>query len=249
MLRASRRWIEPLVFFVSLGLFWEWSVGYFQVKPYLLPRLSDVFLAMWAQRVSLAGHAWVTLIEVIVGFAGAVIAGVLIAMAIFFFPTLRRTLFPLITALQSLPKVALAPLMIIWFGYGLTSKFVMSFLFAFFPIIIATLGGLSSTPAHLVEHFRALRASAWETTWRLRIPSALPNFLDGCRIAIPLSMIGAIVGEFVGAQSGLGYVIMMTSSTSSTSLMFAALILVALMSTSLFLLFHAVSRLVWWRTV
>lgn len=249
MLSSVRRFAEPLLFFIALGLIWEWSVHHFQVRSYLLPPLSSVFSIMWTQRLNLLSHASVTLLEVIVGFVGAIVAGVLLASAIFYLPALRRTLFPFITAMQSIPKVALAPLMIMWFGYGLTSKFVMSFLFAFFPIVIATLGGLSSTPSHLVEHFKALRASTWETAWRLRIPSALPNFLDGCRIAIPLTMIGAIVGEFVGAQRGLGYVIMMSSSTSQTALMFAALITVAVMSTTLFLIFQLVSRFVWWRAV
>lgn len=244
-----RRVVDPFLFFLALGLIWEWSVHYFQIRSYLLPPLSSVFSVMWTQRFHLLNHASVTLLEVIVGFAGAITAGVLLASAIFTFPVLRRTLFPFITAMQSIPKVALAPLMIMWFGYGLTSKFVMAFLFAFFPIVIATLGGLSSTPSNLVEHFKALRASGWETAWRLRIPSALPSFLDGCRIAIPLTMIGAIVGEFVGAQSGLGYVIMMSSSTSQTALMFAALITVAAMSITLFLLFQTISRLVWWRAI
>lgn len=249
MLRSARHVLEPLLFFVALGLIWEWSVHHFQIKSYLLPPLSSVFAMLWTQKANLLSHASVTLVEVLVGFAGAIVAGAALASAIFYVPTLRRTLFPFITALQSVPKVALAPLMIMWFGYGMTSKFVMSFLFAFFPIVISTLGGLSSTPSHLVEHFRALRASTWETAWRLRIPSALPSFLDGCRIAIPLTMIGAIVGEFVGAQHGLGYVIMTASSTSQTALMFAALITVAVMSTTLFLLFQLMSRFVWWRAV
>lgn len=249
MLPSARRFVEPLLFFLALGVLWEWSVHHFQIRSYLLPPLSGVFSVMWTQRLNLLSHASVTLVEVIVGFAGAIVIGVVVASAIFYVPALRRTLLPFITAMQSIPKVALAPLMIMWFGYGMTSKFVMSFLFAFFPIVIATLGGLSSTPANLVEHFRALRASTWESAWRLRIPSALPSFLDGCRIAIPLTMIGAIVGEFVGAQHGLGYVIMMSSSTSQTALMFAALITVAVMSTTLFLLFQLVSRFVWWRAM
>ena len=249
MIENARRYVEPLLFFVALGLIWEWSVHYFEIRSYLLPPLSDVFATMWSSRASLASHAAVTLTEVIVGLSFAIVAGVLLAAAIFYVPTLRRTIFPFITAMQSVPKVALAPLMIMWFGYGPTSKYVMSFLFAFFPIVVSTLGGLNSTPSHLVEHFKALRASTWEATWRLRIPSALPSFLDGCRIAVPLAMIGAIVGEFVGAQRGLGYVIMMTSSSSQTSLMFAALITVSLLSTSIFLLFQFASQLVWWRAV
>ena len=240
---------EPLLFFILLGVIWEWSVHALDIRSYLLPPLSDVFVEMWESRASLLSHGMVTVVEVIVGFCGAVVLGVIIAGLIFYVPMLRRTLLPFITALQSVPKVALAPLMIVWFGYGPMSKYVMAFLFAFFPIVISTLGGLNGTPPNLVEHFRALRASAWETTWRLYLPAALPAFLDGCRIAIPLTMIGAIVGEFVGAQRGLGYVIMLTSSSGETDLMFAALITIALLSTALFGLFQIGARLVWWRAV
>lgn len=244
-----RRFGEPFLFFVFLGLIWEGSVHYFDIRSYLLPPLSDVFVEMWQSRLSLLSHGMVTLLEVIVGFAGAVVLGAIIAGLIFYIPMLRRTLLPFITAMQSVPKVALAPLMIVWFGYGPMSKYVMAFLFAFFPIVISTLGGLSGTPGNLIEHFRSLRASAWETTWRLYLPSALPAFLDGCRIAIPLTMIGAIVGEFVGAQRGLGYVIMLTSSSGETDLMFASLITIALLSTAVFMVFQLFARLVWWRAV
>lgn len=244
-----RNYVEPLIFVVFLGLLWEWGVKAFGVRSYLLPPLSDVFRVWWDQKAMLWQHGMITLVEVVVGFAFAVIGGVILAFGIFYVPTLRRTVYPLVTALQSIPKVAIAPLMIVWFGYGLTSKYVMAFLFAFFPIVIATLGGLSSTPVNLIEHFQALRASSWETIWRLRVPSALPSFIDGCKIAVPLSMIGAIVGEFVGSQNGLGYVILITSSTAQTSLMFAALITIAVISMAMFGVLNLVGRFVWWRAV
>jgi NitT/TauT family transport system permease protein len=244
-----RNYVEPLIFIVFLGFLWEWGVKAFDVRSYLLPPLSDVFRVWWDQKTMLFEHGMITLVEVVVGFAFAVIGGVILAFGIFYVPTLRRTVYPLVTALQSIPKVAIAPLMIVWFGYGLTSKFVMAFLFAFFPIVIATLGGLSSTPLNLIEHFQALKASSWETIWRLRVPSALPSFIDGCKIAVPLSMIGAIVGEFVGSQNGLGYVILITSSTAQTALMFAALITIAVISMAMFGVLNLVGRFVWWRAV
>jgi NitT/TauT family transport system permease protein len=244
-----RNYVEPLLFIVFLGFVWEWGVILFDVRSYLLPPLSDVFAVWWEQKALLWQHGLITLVEVVVGFAVAVVGGVILAFGIFFIPTLRRTVYPLVTAFQSIPKVAIAPLMIVWVGYGLTSKFVMAFLFAFFPIVIATLGGLSSTPVNLIEHFQALKASNWETIWRLRVPSALPSFIDGCKIAVPLAMIGAIVGEFVGSQNGLGYVILISSSTAQTSLMFAALITIAAISMAMFGLLNLVGRFVWWRAV
>lgn len=244
-----RNVVDPIVFLIVCGLLWEWSVHFFGIKAYLFPPLSEVFRVFWTERVSLWNHGLITLLEVVVGFVWAVFGGVTVALAIFFVPTIRRTVYPMITAMQSVPKVALAPLMVVWFGYGLSAKFIMAFLFAVFPIIIATLGGLSSTPDHLVEHFQSLRASRWETIWRLRIPTAMPNFIDGCRIAVPLAMIGAVVGEFIGSQNGLGYIILVSSSTAQTSLMFAALITIAVLSLALFMLMELIGRLVWWRSL
>ena len=249
MSEKIRNVVDPVLFLIVLGLLWEWSVRFFRIKPYLFPTLSDVFAVLWNERVSMWNQGLITLLEVVVGFAAATVGGVIIALAIFFVPTVRRTVYPMITAMQSIPKVALAPLMVVWFGYGLSAKFVMALLFAVFPIIIATLGGLAGTPQNLVEHFRALNASGWETIWRLRIPSALPSFIDGCKIAIPLAMIGAVVGEFIGSQNGLGYVILVSSSTAQTAQMFAALITIAVLSWALFLLMELISKLVWWRAV
>jgi len=240
---------DPLVFLVALGVAWEASVHLFDIKPYLFPALSDVFRVMWEHRWQMIIEGGYTLLEVLVGFAFAVVGGVVIALLIFFFPTARRTLYPMITTMQSIPKVALAPVMVVWFGYGLSAKFVMAFLFAVFPIIIATLGGLHGTPSNLVEHFQSLRASRWETIWRLRVPSALPSFMDGCKIAIPLAMIGAVVGEFIGSQNGLGYVILVSSSTAQTDLMFAALITIAVLSMVLFAIMELIGRIAWWRAV
>lgn len=244
-----RNVVDPVVFLIVFGLLWEWSVRFFGIKAYLFPPLSDVFRVLWDERVSLWNQALITLLEVVVGFIWAVFGGLMIAVAIFLVPTVRRIVYPMITAMQSIPKVALAPLMVVWFGYGLSAKFVMAFLFAVFPIVIATLGGLSSTPDHLVEHFRSLRASKWVTIRRLRIPTAMPSFIDGCKIAVPLAMIGAIVGEFIGSQNGLGYVILISSSTAQTSLMFAALITIAVLSLMLFVVMELIGRLVWWRSL
>ena len=155
----------------------------------------------------------------------------------------------MVTALQGLPKVALAPLMIVWFGYGIMSKLVMTFLFAFFPIVISTLGGLSSTQDTLLEHFRALRASPWATFWRLRVPAALPNFIDGCKIAMPLAVIGAIIGEFVGSEQGLGNLILFAMSAGRTDLLFATLLAVTVLSLILSWAIEALGKLVWWRSL
>jgi len=240
--------LQTALFFILLGVFWEFSVKLFDVKSYILPPLSDIFAEMWASRGPLWQNTLVTLKEVIIGFLFAVVLGVVIAVAIYFVPLAKRTLYPTVIGLQSVPKIGLAPIIIVWFGYGVFSKVVMAFLFAFFPIVIATLGGLKTTPENLIEHFQALRASRWTTFWKLRVPSALPNFVDGCKVAMPMAVIGAIVGEFVGSNDGLGNLILLATGSSNSSLTFAALFAVTALSLFLFFMIELAGRAVWWRS-
>lgn len=239
--------VVTVLFFVALGLAWEGSVRFFGVKAYLVPALSDIALTAWNARDTLFSNGLITLGEVAYGFALAVVLGGVAAIAVFGLPIARSTLYPLLVALQSIPKVGLAPLIVLWLGYGLGSKVLMTFLFAFFPIVISTLGGLANVPANLEEHFRALGASRWTTFVRLEAPAALPSFVDGCKVAMPLAVIGAIVGEFVGSNDGLGNLIMLATGASRTALTFAALLAVTLLSLGLFYVIELLGRLVWWR--
>ena len=220
----------------------------FEIRPYLLPPLSAVLEELVRSHALLLEHGLITLTEVVLGFMTAAVAGVLMAAVVFFVPIARRTLYPLLIGLQSVPEVGLAPLIVVWFGYGTSSKVVMAFLFAFFPVVISTLGGLGVTPRHLEEHFRALKASGWVTFWKLRVPSALPSFVDGCKVAMPLAVIGAVVGEFVGSNDGLGNLILLATGSSRSALTFAALGAVTAMSLMLFVVVAAFGRLVWWRS-
>jgi NitT/TauT family transport system permease protein len=244
---ARRSTWEAISFFALIGVIWELSVRWFDIKSYLLPALSNVIVAFWKGHALLLENGLVTLEEVVIGFVGAALGGVLFAVLIFLVPLARSTVYPLIVALQGIPKVALAPLIIVWFGYGLSSKVIMSFLFAFFPIVISTLGGMYSVPSHLEEHFRALRANHWQTFWRLQVPASLPNFIDGCKVAMPLAVIGAVVGEFVGSSDGLGNLILLATGSSRTALTFATLIAVTALSLALYVCVEVIGRLVWWR--
>ena len=243
-----RALLDATIFFVLLGVAWEYGVQAFHVKSYLLPAPSDILREGWHSRTLLAFHAWVTLKEVLAGFVIAVLTGLVAAVLIFFVPILRRTLYPLLIALQSVPKVGLAPIVVVWFGYGLSSKVLMAFLFAFFPVLVATLGGLRGTPEHLVEHFRALGATFWQTLWQLRVPSLLPAFIDGCKIAMPLAVIGAVVGEFIGSYEGLGNLVMVASGAGKSSLTFAALLAVTALSLALFALIELIGKRIWWQS-
>lgn len=244
-----RQVVDPAILILLLAVMWEKAVALFGIKQYLLPPLSQVLHTLWQSRAMILQQSWVTTGEILLGYFWAVAGGILIGLAIFAWPTLRRTVYPLIVLFQGLPKVALAPLFVVWFGYGLTSKVLMAFLFAFFPVVVSTLGGLAGTPEHLIEHFRAIRASPTTAFLRLRIPAALPSIMDGCKTAMPLAVIGAIVGEFVGAENGLGHLILAANANARTDLLFAALIAVSVLAGILYLLVELAANRVWWRAL
>lgn len=253
---AARQWTKALFgrdallswgFFLAIGLGWEFGVREAGIQAYLLPPPSVILTELWESRAALLAQSLVTLTEVFWGFVIALVLGIPVAALVFFSNAAKRTVYPFLVALQSIPKIGLAPLIVVWFGYGLAAKLIMAFLFAFFPIIISTLGGLASTPAHLEEHFRALRATRWQSFWRLRVPAALPSILDGCKVAMPLAVIGAVVGEFVGSNDGLGNLILTASGSGNTALTFAALIAVTALSLALFYGVAYWERFVWWR--
>lgn len=244
-----RQVVDPAILILLLALMWEKAVAIFGIKQYLLPPLSQVLDTLWQNRAMILEQSWITTWEILLGYFWAVVGGILIGLAIFAWPTMRRTVYPLIVLFQGLPKVALAPLFVVWFGYGLTSKVLMAFLFAFFPVVVSTLGGLAGTPAHLIEHFRAIRASPMTAFVRLRIPAALPSIMDGCKTAMPLAVIGAIVGEFVGAENGLGHLILAANANARTDLLFAALIAISVLAGILYLLVELAAKRVWWRAL
>lgn len=238
---------DRVLLLVGLSLVWEFGVRIFNIKPYLLPPLSTVIASLWNNGLTLFHQSLTTAGEIVLGYLAAVMGGVLISIAIFLWPVANRMLYPLVVLFQGLPKIALAPLMIIWIGYGIGSKVLMAFLFAFFPVVISTLGGLSGTPHNLVEHFRAIRAGSWTTFFRLRLPSALPSIMDGCKTAMPLCVIGAVVGEFVGAEHGLGYEILVATGQAKTDMLFAALIALSILAGLLYWLVEILASRVWWR--
>lgn len=244
-----RRIVDPAVLFILLAIVWEKAVDLFGIKRYLLPPLSQVLDTAWKNFGLIARESLVTLWEVLLGYGLAAAGGIALGLAIFAWPVARRTLYPLIVVFQGLPKIALAPLMVIWFGYGTSSKVLMAFMFAFFPVVISTLGGLASTPPHLLEHFQAIRASAWTTFRRLQFPYALPQVMDGCKSAMPLAVIGAIVGEFVGSEHGLGHLILEANASAKTDLLFAALIAISVVAGLLYWLVELVAKRVWWRAL
>ncbi|QBR00952.1 ABC transporter permease [Paraburkholderia pallida] len=244
-----KRLIEVVAFWVAVGLVWEFGVRWSGTREYILPPLSTIFAAGWAMRAQLLADTLTTAWEVFAGFALALAGGLALGLLASLSQIARRTLLPFVTALQSMPKIALAPLLIVWFGYGFASKLAAAVLFAFFPVVIATMGGLASVPQHLDEHLRALGASPARTFWHLRLPAALPALMDGLKIAMPLAVIGAIVGEFIGSEDGLGHLIVFATSNAQTALSFAAILVVTMLAMAFYGAVDLVSRAVWWRGV
>jgi len=230
----ARAIVGATVTFVTLLVLWELLVREFKVPGWILPAPSAIALALAEWRGELARHSLVTLYETIVGFALAIAISLPLAVAVVYAPILRNTVYPILLVFQSVPKVAIAPLLALWIGFGMLPKIVVVFLVCFFPIIVATATGLAAVPTPLMELIRSLSASTLQTFIKIRFPTAIPHIFVGLKIAITFAVIGAVIGEFVGSEDGLGYLILVSSSQSRTPLAFAALVLLTAMSIVLY---------------
>jgi NitT/TauT family transport system permease protein len=219
---------------------WEGACRFFAVSAVVLPPPSFILERLYRLFVDgvIWPHLWATLFEVLSGFAFGVIAGLIIGATISLIPLVERLIYPYLIALQTLPKVAIAPLFIIWFGYGLTSKVVITALVCFFPVLVSVIAGFHSTDKDQLEMMKAFGASPWQTLVRLRLPSAMVLIFAGLEIAAVLAVIGAIVGEFVGAQVGLGYLVVTLNFNMDVSGVFAVLIVLSVIG----LILHGVMR-------
>ena len=188
---------------VALTLLWEVLVRHFEIPGWLLPSPSAIGQSMVEWRSELVGHSLVTLYETLVGFALAIAISIPLAVAVVYSPLLQNTIYPILLALQSMPKVAIAPLLALWIGFGTLPKIVVVFLVCFFPIIVATASGLTAVPASLMDLIRSLSASSLQTFVKIRFPTAMPHIFVGLKIAITFAVIGAVIGEFVGSKAGL----------------------------------------------
>jgi NitT/TauT family transport system permease protein len=227
--------VISLLIFVGLIAMWETAVRVFQIPSLVLPPPSAIAISLAAmlQSPQMIRHIGVTAIEVVGGFAVGGGAGFVLGCLIGRYPVLERTVYPYVVAFQTVPKVAIAPLIIIWFGFGLSSKIVTAATICFFPVIANTLVGLRVTPPEQVEMMAAFMASRGQIFWKARLPHALPYIFTGLDIGIVLSVIGAIVGEFVGAQAGLGYLILQRQFSMDIAGVFAILVVLSVFGMAL----------------
>lgn len=242
--RWGRDYVLPVATLVGLVLAWELAYHVFQIPRFIIPAPSGILVETWEWRGRLVGHTWVTLYETLGGFALSILVAVPLAVLIVYSPVLRSALYPLVVVAQAVPKVALAPVLLLILGHGEMSKIVVAFLVAFFPVVVDTATGLAATPPELLDLSRSYRASALKTFLKVRFPMALPFVFSGLKVAVTLSLIGAVVGEFVGSDRGLGYVILSATSYWKANLAFGAMILLSVMAVVLFWLVALVERLV-----
>ena len=240
--RIVGEWVVPTATLLGVLVVWEAATHAFHVPRFVMPAPSDILAAGWEWRYHFLVHVWVTLYETLGGFALSIAVGVPLAVLIVYSPVLRSALYPLIVLTQAVPKIAIAPVLLLVIGHGELPKVIVAFLVAFFPVVVDTATGLAATPPELLDLSRAYRASAFKTFLKVRLPMALPFFFAGAKVAITLSVIGAVVGEFVGSDQGLGYVILSATSYWKTELAFSSMILLSLMAIVLFAAVALVER-------
>ncbi len=249
MFRTMKRYVATLaVLGISFAL-WEAGVRLFHVAPYILPPPSRIISVFYTHFPLLLGHASATLIEVALGLLFGALGGFALAVLIFYSRTLEHALYPLIIASQMIPVFAIAPLLIIWFGYGLWPKVTVAGLIVFFPIVVNTVDGLRSVNEETIDVLRSLDATRVQIFAYVRLPASLPSLFSGLKVGVTLSVVGATIGEWVGAKKGLGYLMIQSNALLRTDLVFAAILMLSLLGLLLFALVRIMeSRFLRWMT-
>jgi NitT/TauT family transport system permease protein len=226
--RLLRNVLIPAIPVIGLVAAWQAVVLINNITPVLLPGPVRVWNAAIANTDALLIAAWSTLSEIIVASIVAIIVGYLTAMALSFLPLLRRAVFPYMLMTQVVPKVALAPLLLAWFGIGPQSRVLLAFLIAYFPMVINTLDALLNTDRAMIDYARSLVASDWQTLIKVRLPAALPATMGGIKITTSLAIVGIVVGEFVATDKGLGKIVIESTALMQTAQMIAATLAIGL---------------------
>jgi NitT/TauT family transport system permease protein len=245
--RRRSRIVSIVAPIISISLFllgWELGVRFFEVPAYLLPPPSSVLSVFLGRGELLLEHGVVTAIEVLLGFAVGVTIGVLLALALHSSPIVSRAVSPLLVASQAVPKIAIAPVLVVWFGFGLEPKILVVFLMTFFPILISSLVGFSTLPREHILLARSMGMTEWRAFRIIRLPSALPSIFGGLKVSVTLAVVGAIVGEFVGSDSGLGYLLLAANGRLDTPLLFAGVISLTVMGLFLYWCVEVAEQLV-----
>ncbi|HXU53301.1 MAG TPA: ABC transporter permease [Casimicrobiaceae bacterium] len=235
--------VAPVAVVIALLVLWEASTRLFGVPAFLLPPPTAIAAAMVKNAALLAAGAWVTALEILLGFLLSIVIGIPLALMIFLWPPFSRAVLPLLISSQAMPKVAIAPLFLVWFGFGLVPKVLIAFLIAFFPVVINTAVGLAAIEPEKIHLARSMGFGAVDTFFKIRLPDALPAIFAGLKISITLAVVGAVVGEFVGGDAGLGYLLMVANGSMDTQLLFAGIVCLTILGVAFYLLVELAERL------
>lgn len=236
-------YLPAIILIIALIVFWELFNIIFDQPDYILPPLHDVLIAAYVHASDqFLPNAWVTFQEVIIGYLVAVVSGLLIGVGISESVTLRRAILPLVISSQAIPILAIAPVLIIWFGFVMTPKIIIVVLISFFPIVITTVTGLQSVSRDMLYLLDSLSASRWQVLHRVKFPAALPYIFAGLKNSAVISVIGAFVGEYVGAIEGLAPVMILANSAFQTDVVFAAIFYLSFMGIFMYLAVTLIER-------
>ena len=240
--RLIGKWFPAVIIVAGVIGLWEWVVAANDIPHWKLPSPHSIAEELWSSRSLLLRHTWVTLKEVLIGFSIALTGGVLLAGLIHQSRTLERVIYPSVIASQTIPIIVIAPLLLIWLGYGMQHKVIVVALISFFPIVVNSVDGLKSADPDMIRLLRTLGASQWQVFTKVQVPNSLPFMFSGIKIAITVSVIGAVIGEWVGSSEGLGYLAIRSKSQFLSERVYATVVLLSLMGIALFLIVGVLER-------
>jgi NitT/TauT family transport system permease protein len=225
---------RPLILIVAIFVLWDLVIRIFKIPPYLIPAPWDVAKMLVAEWPRLWRESLFTGYATLGGFGLSILFGIPIAMLIAYSRLVESYVYPLLVFSQSVPKIAIAPLFVVWFGFGIFPKVISAFLLGFFPVVVATVMGFKSMETEMIDLARSMRASRLQMFLKFSLPQALPSIFSGLKVSATLAVVGAVVGEFVGSNSGIGYVLQIANGNFDLPLMFAALFVLSMMGVILF---------------
>jgi NitT/TauT family transport system permease protein len=238
-----RRRMGAIVVFALLFLLWEFGVRLLGIKEYLLPPPTKVWSEFLKRFDIVMGGAWVTTTEILAGYLLAVVVSVPLALSIAYSRFMEQAIYPVIVFLQIIPKIAIAPLFIIWFGFGFTPKLLLVFLLSFFPIVVSSIVGFKSVDPDVMDFARTTGASGWRLFLKIRLPQALPHIFTGLKVGAALSATAAVVAEFVASDKGLGYLLLQYNGQLETPMVFAIVVLLSLIGLTVYYAVEIIERL------
>ena len=238
-----RSWVYPIgTVFASIVL-WHLVTTIFDIPEYLIPQPIAVAKYIFWNWTFLVHHSLVTTYETFAGFFLSILVGVPLSIAIVWSKRLDQSIMPILIVSQTFPKVAIAPLLVIWFGLGMLPKVLVSFLIAFFPVVISGVSGMRSVESEMIELIQSMKASTFQIFWKVRLPYALPQLFSGLKVAITFAVVGAVVGEWVGADKGLGYLLIWANANLDTPMLFGVLAFLTVIGVILYYSVQGIERL------